>query len=140
MAVDHDTMLGWLTRLKLIAIRDQLDTLPDEVARRLKTPDRKGAQGAEPSAHQIASDLRTRRDVPAWDVDRIIPLRELQSSNSFWRIACRTLEGRSANSHPAANSLDRVDDPAPGIRTERRDQKCAVIYRKTKGALRARCC
>ncbi len=33
MAVDHETMLGWLTRLKLTAIRDQLDSLLDEAAR-----------------------------------------------------------------------------------------------------------
>ena len=34
MSVDHDTLIGWLTRLKLTAIRDQLDSLLDEVARR----------------------------------------------------------------------------------------------------------
>lgn len=28
--VDHDTLLGMLSRLKLTAIRDQLDTLLDE--------------------------------------------------------------------------------------------------------------
>ena len=27
MAVDHETLLGWLTRLQLTAIRDQLDNL-----------------------------------------------------------------------------------------------------------------
>jgi len=32
--VDHDTLLGMLSRLKLTAIRDQLDTLLDEAARR----------------------------------------------------------------------------------------------------------
>jgi DNA replication protein DnaC len=32
--VDHDTLLGMLSRLKLVAIRDQLDTLLDEAARR----------------------------------------------------------------------------------------------------------
>lgn len=30
--VDHDTLIGWLTRLKLTAIRDQLDSLLDEAA------------------------------------------------------------------------------------------------------------
>lgn len=34
MQVDHETLLGWLTRLKLTAIRDQLDSLLDEAARR----------------------------------------------------------------------------------------------------------
>ena len=34
MAVDHERLLGMLTRLKLTAIRDQLDTLLDEAARR----------------------------------------------------------------------------------------------------------
>lgn len=33
MAIDHEMLLGWLTRLKLTAIRDQLDTLLDEAAR-----------------------------------------------------------------------------------------------------------
>lgn len=33
MSVDHETLLGWLTRLKLTAIRDQLDSLLDEAAR-----------------------------------------------------------------------------------------------------------
>src|SRR5688572_28054181 len=32
--VDHETLIGWLTRLKLTAIRDQLDSLLDEAARR----------------------------------------------------------------------------------------------------------
>jgi DNA replication protein DnaC len=32
MPVDHETLLGMLTRLKLTAIRDQLDTLLDEAA------------------------------------------------------------------------------------------------------------
>jgi DNA replication protein DnaC len=32
--VDHDALLGMLSRLKLVAIRDQLDTLLDEAARR----------------------------------------------------------------------------------------------------------
>ena len=30
--VDHDTLAGWLTRLRLTAIRDQLDNLLDEAA------------------------------------------------------------------------------------------------------------
>ncbi len=30
--VDHDTLLGQLTRLQLTAIRDQLDSLLDEAA------------------------------------------------------------------------------------------------------------
>jgi DNA replication protein DnaC len=30
--VDHETLLGWLTRLQLTAIRDQLDSLLDEAA------------------------------------------------------------------------------------------------------------
>ena len=34
MSVDHETLLGWLTRLKLTAIRDQLDNLLDEAGRR----------------------------------------------------------------------------------------------------------
>ena len=34
MAVDHETLLAMLTRLKLTAIRDGLDTLLDEAARR----------------------------------------------------------------------------------------------------------
>ena len=34
MTVDHETLTGWLTRLKLTAIRDQLDSLLDEAARR----------------------------------------------------------------------------------------------------------
>jgi DNA replication protein DnaC len=34
MTIDHETFLGWLTRLKLTAIRDQLDNLMDEVAKR----------------------------------------------------------------------------------------------------------
>jgi DNA replication protein DnaC len=34
MTVDHATLTGWLTRLKLTAIRDQLDNLIDEAARR----------------------------------------------------------------------------------------------------------
>jgi DNA replication protein DnaC len=34
MTIDHETFLGWLTRLKLTAIRDQLDNLLDEVAKR----------------------------------------------------------------------------------------------------------
>jgi len=33
MAIDHETLLGWLTRLKLTAIRDQLDNLLDEAAK-----------------------------------------------------------------------------------------------------------
>jgi DNA replication protein DnaC len=34
MELDHDTLIGMLTRLKLTAIRDQLDSLLDEAARR----------------------------------------------------------------------------------------------------------
>jgi DNA replication protein DnaC len=34
MTVDHETLTGWLTRLKLTAIRDQLDNLIAEAARR----------------------------------------------------------------------------------------------------------
>jgi DNA replication protein DnaC len=34
MTVDHATLTGWLTRLKLTAIRDQFDNLIDEAARR----------------------------------------------------------------------------------------------------------
>lgn len=34
MALDHEALVGMLTRLKLTAIRDQLDTLLDEAARR----------------------------------------------------------------------------------------------------------
>ena len=34
MAVDHETLTAWLTRLKLTAIRDQLDNLIDEASRR----------------------------------------------------------------------------------------------------------
>jgi DNA replication protein DnaC len=34
MTVDHETLTLWLTRLKLTAIRDQLDSLLDEAARR----------------------------------------------------------------------------------------------------------
>jgi DNA replication protein DnaC len=34
MTVDHESFLGWLTRLKLTAIRDQLDNLVDEAAKR----------------------------------------------------------------------------------------------------------
>jgi DNA replication protein DnaC len=34
MSVDHEMLLGWLTRLKLTAVRDQLDSLLDEAARR----------------------------------------------------------------------------------------------------------
>ena len=34
MPIDHETLLGMLTRLKLTAIRDQLDTLLDEAAGR----------------------------------------------------------------------------------------------------------
>ena len=35
--VDHDTLLGWLTRLQLTAIRDQLDSLLDEAAEKKLT-------------------------------------------------------------------------------------------------------
>jgi DNA replication protein DnaC len=34
MSVDHEMLLGWLSRLKLTAVRDQLDNLIDEAARR----------------------------------------------------------------------------------------------------------
>jgi DNA replication protein DnaC len=34
MSVDHATLIGWLSRLQLTAIRDQLDNLLDEAARR----------------------------------------------------------------------------------------------------------
>ena len=34
MELDHDTLVAMLTRLKLTAIRDQLDSLLDEAARR----------------------------------------------------------------------------------------------------------
>src|SRR5215471_322411 len=34
MSVDHATLLSWLTRLKLTAIRDQLDNLLEEASRR----------------------------------------------------------------------------------------------------------
>jgi DNA replication protein DnaC len=34
MSIDHEMLLGWLTRLKLTAVRDQLDSLLDEAARR----------------------------------------------------------------------------------------------------------
>jgi hypothetical protein len=34
MPIDHETLLSMLTRLKLTAIRDQLDTLLDEAAGR----------------------------------------------------------------------------------------------------------
>lgn len=34
MITDHDTLIGWLTRLHLTAIRDQLDNLLDEASRR----------------------------------------------------------------------------------------------------------
>ena len=33
MAVDHEALVAMLTRLKLTAIRDQLDSLLDEAAR-----------------------------------------------------------------------------------------------------------
>lgn len=33
MAIDHETLVAMLDRLKLTAIRDQLDTLLDEAAR-----------------------------------------------------------------------------------------------------------
>ena len=36
--VDHDTLLGQLTRLQLTAIRDQLDSLLDEAAEKQLTP------------------------------------------------------------------------------------------------------
>ena len=35
--IDHEMLLGWLTRLKLTAIRDQLDNLLDEAAQREMT-------------------------------------------------------------------------------------------------------
>ena len=35
--VDHETLLGWLTRLQLTAIRDQLDSLLDEAAEKKLT-------------------------------------------------------------------------------------------------------
>jgi len=34
MTVDHESLLSWLSRLKLTAIRDQLDSLLDEAAKR----------------------------------------------------------------------------------------------------------
>jgi DNA replication protein DnaC len=34
MSVDHEMLLAWLSRLKLTAVRDQLDNLIDEAARR----------------------------------------------------------------------------------------------------------
>jgi DNA replication protein DnaC len=34
MSVDHATLISWLTRLKLTAVRDQLDNLLDEASRR----------------------------------------------------------------------------------------------------------
>ena len=34
MSIDHETLMSWLTRLKLTAIRDQLDNLLDEASRR----------------------------------------------------------------------------------------------------------
>ena len=37
MGVDHETLLGWLTRLQLTAIRDQLDNLLDEAAEKKLT-------------------------------------------------------------------------------------------------------
>jgi DNA replication protein DnaC len=37
MTVDHERLAGWLTRLQLTAIRDQLDNLLDEAARREMT-------------------------------------------------------------------------------------------------------
>jgi hypothetical protein len=37
MDIDHDVLLGMLSRLKLTAIRDQLDSLLDEAARREMT-------------------------------------------------------------------------------------------------------
>ena len=37
MTVDHERLAGWLTRLQLTAIRDQLDNLIDEAARREMT-------------------------------------------------------------------------------------------------------
>ena len=37
MGVDHETLLGWLTRLRLTAIRDQLDNLLDEAAEKKLT-------------------------------------------------------------------------------------------------------
>ena len=36
-AVDHETLAGWLTRLQLTAIRDQLDNLLDEAAEKKLT-------------------------------------------------------------------------------------------------------
>ena len=38
MTVDHESLAGSLTRLKLTAIRDQLDSLLDEAAKRELTP------------------------------------------------------------------------------------------------------
>ena len=38
MPIDHETLLSMLTRLKLTAIRDQLDTLLDEAAGRELSP------------------------------------------------------------------------------------------------------
>ncbi len=35
--VDHETLVGWLTRLQLTAIRDQLDNLLDEAAEKKLT-------------------------------------------------------------------------------------------------------
>ena len=37
MAVDHDTLAGWLTRLQLTAIRDQLDNLLAEAVEKKLT-------------------------------------------------------------------------------------------------------
>jgi hypothetical protein len=34
MSQDHATLIGWLSRLHLTAIRDQLDSLLDEAVRR----------------------------------------------------------------------------------------------------------
>ena len=40
MSQDHATLVGWLSRLHLTAIRDQLDSLLDEAARRARSAPR----------------------------------------------------------------------------------------------------
>ena len=55
--VDHDTLVAWLTRLQLTAIRDQLDNLLDEAAEKKLTL-REASPGVTPRPSLSAGTRR----------------------------------------------------------------------------------
>ena len=97
--VDHEALVGMLGRLQLTAIRDQLDSLLDEAARREMTLREALAFLCE---REVAR--RDERRIEMAAEDRALPLRARRSTASTSRPSPRSIPSRSASSRPAASS------------------------------------